>query len=170
MAIDLTLKSTAITNRQATPPVLNNPGIGGPGIAKEVNGYLASLPASLSVTSVIRMVQVPSNAVVSSVRLFSAAQTAGAFDIGVYRTNSDGGAVVDVDLFGSAVSVAAAVDGTEVSNESTNYTIAKRNQQLWEAAGLTEDPKCDFDIALTCATTAVTTGLGAIGLNARYVL
>lgn len=170
MAVDLTLKSTAITNRQATPPVLNNPGNGGAGDVKAVWGYLASMPASLSATSIIRMVQVPSNALVRSVKIYSEAQTAGAFNIGVYRTNNDGGAVVDDDLFGSAVSLASAVDGTEVSNESGNYTIDKRGMQLWQAAGLSSDPGGHLDIALTCNTTAVTTGLGKVGLSADYVV
>lgn len=170
MAIDLTLKGTAITNRQATPAVLNNPGNGGAGVFKEAFGYLASVPASLSITSIIRLVEVPSHARIRSVKLYSAAQTAGAFDVGVYRCNNDAaGVVVDQDFFASAVSCASAVLGTEVSEETATYTIAKRSQQLWEAAGLASDPGGNLDIALTVATTDVTTGLGAIGLSVTYV-
>jgi len=169
MAVDLTLKSTAITNRQATPPVLNDPGQGDGATEKCVFGYLASVTASLSITSVIRLIQIPSNAIVTDLRLSSGAQTAGAFDIGVYRTNADGGAVVDADLFGSAVSCASAVLNVDVLGESTVNTIAKQNQQLWEAAGMSADPRTDLDIALTVATTDVTTGTGAIALRARYV-
>jgi hypothetical protein len=134
-----------------------------------VFGYLASVTASLSITSVIRLIQIPSNAIVTDLRLSSGAQTAGAFDIGVYRTNADGGAVVDADLFGSAVSCASAVLNVDVLGESTVNTIAKQNQQLWEAAGMSADPRTDLDIALTVATTDVTTGTGAIALRARYV-
>lgn len=170
MAIDLTLKSAAITNRQATPVVFNNPGSGGAGVVREVYSFLASVTASLSATSIIRVVQVPSNAYVTSVRLYSAAQAAGAFDCGVYRVNNDGGAVVLADLFGSAVSCASAIDGTEISNESGNYTIAKRAQPLWQAAGLSSDPGGHLDIALTVKTTDVTTGTGAIGLSVRYTI
>jgi hypothetical protein len=110
---------------------------------------------------------------VKDVQLQSGAQTAGAFDIGVYRTNGDGGAVVDVDLFASALSLASALAhgavASHVMEESTNYTLAKQQQPLWQAAGLTVDPKCDFDIALTCATTDVTTGTGGLAISVYYV-
>ena len=169
MAIDLTLKGTAITNREATPPVLSNPGLGVGGIEKCAYGYLASVTAALSITSIIRLVEVPSNAIVTDLRLTSAAQAAGAFDVGVYRNSKDGGAVVDADLFGSAVSCASAVVNSDVLNESTNNTIAKQSQPLWQAAGLSVDPKSTLDIALTVASTDVTTGTGAVGLKVRYV-
>jgi hypothetical protein len=168
MAVDLTLKGTGITNRDATPVVMGNPGAFAPGILREVNGYLASVTASLSTTSIIRLVEVPSNAIVSQVLLYSEAQTAGAFDIGVYRNTRDGGAVVSAAFFASAVSCAAAIDGTDVTNESGTNTIDKRLQPLWQAAGASVDPKSTYDIALTCATTAVTTGTGKIGLKVRF--
>lgn len=172
MAVDLTLKSTAITNRQATPAVLNSPGLGAPGIVRSVQGYLASVTAALSITSIIRMVEVPAHAVVQSVTFAAAAQGAGKFDIGVYRTNADGGAVCDVDLFASAVDCASAVALTDVTNESTNYTLAKQNQRLWEAAGISTEPAPGtmLDIALTVVTTDVTTGAAAVLLKAQYTI
>jgi hypothetical protein len=169
MAVDLTLKSVSITAREATPPTASAPGEGGQGIKKHVSGYFASVTASLSITSVIRMCEVPSNAVVTSVHFQSAAQTAGKFDIGVYRNNDDGGAVADADLFASAVDCASAVVRTDVTNESTNYTTAKQMQPLWEAAGLSADPGGTLDIALTVVTTDVTTGTGAVKVDVEYV-
>lgn len=166
-----TLVSVGITNRNATPPVLNTAGqAGGAAPLYEVFDGVASVTASASVGSTIRCVSVPSNAVVSEVRLFSEAQGAGAFDIGVYRNSRDGGAVVDADFFGSAVSCASAVLGTDVTQESTVNTIAKMKQPLWQAAGLTEDPKGELDIVATCATTAVTTGTGALAIKVKYKL
>lgn len=170
MAIDLTLKSTAITNREATPAVHNSPGAGGAGIARQVYGYIASVTASLSATSVIRLVEVPSNAVVTSVRVSSGAQTAGKFDIGVYRTNRDGGAVVDQDFFTTVLDCASAVIDQECVMKATSAnTIAKRSQPLWQAAGLSADPKCMLDICATVMTTDVTTGTGALGVLVTYV-
>lgn len=169
MAVDLTLKGTAITNRESTPPVLNAPGNGDGADEKCAYGILASVTAALSITSIIRLVQVPSSAIVTDLRLSSAAQTAGAFDIGVYRNNKDGGAVVDQDFFASAVSCAAAVVNVDVLNESTTNTLAKQAQPLWQAVGMSADPKTDLDIACTVATTDVTTGTGAIALRVRYV-
>lgn len=169
MAVDLTLKSVQITNRDATPRVFNNPGLGAGGREKCVVGHLAAVTAALSITSIIRLCEIPSNALVSDLRLTSAAQTAGAFDVGVYRNTADGGAVVDQDFFATAVSCAAAVVNTDVLNESTTNTIAKQSQRLWEALGMSADPRSTLDIALTVAGTDVTTGTGAIALRVRYV-
>ena len=170
MAIDLTLKSVAITNREATPRVANDAGSGGAGIVREVSNYIASVTASLSITSIIRLVEVPSNCRISSIKLFSGAQTAGAFDIGLYRTNGDGGAVVDQDLFGSAVSCASAVAGTDVILESGQTTIAEMHQPLWQWAGASADPKCMYDICAVVTTTDVTTGAAPLGVKVQYVL
>jgi hypothetical protein len=171
MAVDLTLKSTAITNREATPRVQNNPGAGASGTVRQVQGYFASVTASLSDTSVIRMVEVPAHATVTRVIFASAAQTAGNFSIGAYRTNSDGGAVVDMDFFASRIDCASAVALTDVTNESTTNTLAKQNQPLWQALGMTEPAKGTMlDIAATVDTTAVTTGTGAITLKVEYTI
>jgi hypothetical protein len=172
MAIDLTLKSTSITDREAVPSVLQNPGRGGAGIVREVNGYFASVTASLSATSVIRMVEVPAHAVMSALRFASAAQGAGKFDIGLYRTNKDGGAVVDQDFFATDVDCASAVVLTDVLNESTTNTLAKQMQPLWQAAGMSTEPAPGtmLDVCLTVHTTDVTTGTGAVGIKAAYVI
>lgn len=168
MAIDLTLKSGAITNREAVPAVLNTAGAGAAGVLREVMGTLASVTASLTTTSIIRMVEVPSNAIVSQVLFYNAVQASGAVDVGVYRNNKDGGAVVNATFFATAVGIDAAVDGTDITNESTANTQAKRTQPLWQAAGMATDPGGTLDIALTVAT-SVTTGTGAISLKVRYI-
>ena len=172
MAIDLTLKSTAITNREATPRVANNPGSGSAGTVRSVQGYLASVTAALSITSIIRMVEVDAYAIVDALEFQSAAQTAGKFDIGLYRTNTDGGAVVDADFFASVVDCASAVAITGVLNESTTNSIAKQYLPLWNAAGVSTAPPpgTKYDIALTVVTTDVTTGTGAVGIKCRYVI
>jgi len=169
MAIDLTLKGVEITNREASPRVLNNPGLGVGAIEKCAYGYLASVTASLSATSIIRLVSVPSNAIVTDLRISSGAQTAGKFDIGAYRTNGDGGAVVDQDFFATDVDCASAVVNVDILNESTTNTLAKQAQPLWQALGMTSDPKAMLDICATVHTTDITTGTGALALRVRYV-
>lgn len=169
MAVDLTLKSTAIANRQATPRVLNNPGLGVGARERAAYGVLASVPAALSATSVIRMVSVPSNCIIMSLMESSGAQTAGVADIGVYRTNDDGGAVVDADFFGSLVSLAAATVNVDVLNESTTNTLVKQGQPLWQALGMTVDPRSSLDICFTI-TTDITTGLQPLALRVRFVV
>lgn len=171
MAIDLTLKSTAITNREASPRTMNISGAGGAGVKKTVYGYIASVTASLSATSVIRLVEVPSNAYVLSVKVSSGAQTAGKFDIGVYRNNADGGAAVDQDFFTTDLDCASAVIDQECVMKATSAnTLVKRNQPLWQALGLTSDPKTTFDICATVHTTDVTTGTGALGAVVDFVV
>ena len=171
MAVDLTLKSVAITNREATPRVLNNPGEGGTGLQRIAKSYLASVTAALSITSIIRMVEIPAHAHVTDLKFQSAAQGAGKFDIGLYRTNADGGAVVDQDFFASAVDCASAVVITDELNESTSNTIAKQHQPIWQAAGMTEPAKGTMlDVCLVVVATDVTTGTGAVAVQVGYVM
>ncbi len=155
MAIDLTLKSPSITNREATPRVANNPGAGGAGILRVTQGYLASVTASLSGTSVIRLCEIDAYAVVDSVTFASAAQGGGTIDLGLYNTNTDASAVVL----------------TDETNESTTNTIAKQNQPLWQAAGVATAPApgTKYDVCATIATD-ITTGTGAIGVKVKYVI
>jgi hypothetical protein len=117
------------------------------------------------------MCEVPAHATVSRVTFASAAQTAGNLSIGAYRTNADGGAVVDMDFFASRIDCASAVVLTDVTNESTTNTLAKQNQPLWQALGMTEPAKGTMlDIAATVDTTDVTTGAGAIILKVEFVI
>lgn len=171
MAVDLTLKSPSITNREATPRVLNNPGAGGAGVLRTTQGFLASVTASLSITSVIRLCEIPAHATVDRVWFASAAQTAGKFDLGLYRTNADGGAVVDQDFFATAIDCASAVVITDETNESTSNTIAKQSQPIWQAAGMTEpSPGTMLDVCATVVTTDVTTGAGALGAKVHFTI
>lgn len=172
MAVDLTLKSPSITNRESTPKVFNNPGSGSAGVLRVVQGYYASVPAALSDTSVIRLCEIDAYAVVDSVEFASAAQTAGNFSIGCYRTNADGAAAVDMDFFASRIDCASAVAITACTNESTTNTIAKQNQPLWQAMGVATAPApgTKYDVCATVDTTDVTTGTGAIGVKVRYTI
>lgn len=173
MAIDLTLKSTEIANREAIPAVKNNPGNSGRALKKHAYGFIASVPAALSALSIIRFCAVPSNAIVHAVKVFSGAQTAGKFNIGLYRVNKDGGALVIAasdSFFTTDLDCAAAVNGTDVTSlPVTANTILKRSQPLWQALGLAVDPQCDFDVCGTVHTTDVTTGLGAMGISVEFV-
>jgi hypothetical protein len=175
MAVDH-VKSTIITNLDASPAVIPTAGEGGPAPLKFVDGYATAVAAS-SVDATYQICRVPSNAKIKSMILESEAQGAGAFDIGVYyATDGIGGkpvallaaAAISRALFGSAVSLASLVTPIDVVNESTTYSLDKRNQPLWQAAGLSSDPGGNFDIVMTVTTTAVTTGTGKMGLKVLY--
>lgn len=143
------LKSTVVTNLDATPPVRNNPALGA-AMLRAVAGTIESTAAS-SVGSTYRLVRIPSNAIVH--RVIYAADAAGAtgqVDVGIYQTAENGGAVVDADHFASALDPGGgAIAPTDVTHESGVYNIAECNQPLWQALGLSADSNRDYDVALT---------------------
>lgn len=146
--------STQIANAQATPVVKGNPGeaIKGSKLTSAA-GYVANA-ADDSSGSIQRFVRVPSNATIRSVRLWTGdASTAGAVNIGLYRTEEDGGAVVDADLFATTLDLSGGpFVGAEVI-DNAQLTAAEMVMPLWEALGLTSDPQIDYDVATTISTT-----------------
>lgn len=175
MAVE-NLKSTSITSLDT--PTAVTAGKGAPGRLFTVDDYV-TISASASVNSTYRVVRVPSNAKVKSVHLESEAQGAGKVNVSVYYSDSttDGsvagaGAIVPTtgdQFFASDVDLTSAVAPTDVTNESGNYTLDKRNKVFWDALGLSSDPGGYFDIVLVVHTTAVTTGTGKTGLRVSYV-
>jgi hypothetical protein len=174
MAVDH-VKSTFITNADASPAVANTAGEGGPAAIRSIEGSAVGV-ASSSVASTYQFVRVPSNCKVKAIFFESAAQTAGALDLGLYfATDGVGGkptalvaaSAIDQDFFASAIVVSTAVSMTEVSDESTTYTFDKRTQPLWQAVGLTADPGGYFDVVGT-VTTAFTTAAARMGVEVFY--
>jgi hypothetical protein len=161
----VTTKSVPITNRDATPQVIND-GRLEKGMVRRSAGYVTAVNGD-SIGSKYVIAALPPTAIVTSVVLSCAALTSGAADIGVYRNTADGGAVVDADLFASAQSIATALVKSNVTNESGTYTQALQEQPLWQAAGLTANPGGSLDIVITL-TAALTAG-GSIGLEVFYV-
>ena len=151
MAI-LTLNSSAITDFVAVPRVPVSPIKGGEARLHCVVGVVATT-ADATTTSVFRFCRVPSNCAVRSVRLSCAAGTTGGIDIGLHQTAENGGAVVDADLFGSAVAITSARESLEVIDESGEYTYTEQTQPLWQAIGLTTDPHRTYDVSATVTTT-----------------
>ena len=167
MAVEL-LKSVVITNRDAKPSVLND-GRLERSTSKAAEGY-ATPSATASIASIFTLISLPSTAIVQQLYLTNGAVTSAAANIGVYRpTAIDGtaGAVVSVSLFAAAVSLAVAGNNTDVTNQSTTYTVAKQDQPLWQAAGLTADPGGTLDISVTL--TAAATASAAVKLLCFYV-
>lgn len=162
--------SNVIGNAVATPRTPNSPGIGGAAQMMEVAG-LVTCAADDSSSSIHRFVRVPSNARISQL-LFSTgdATTGGAINIGIYQTADHGSAVVDADLFASALDLTGGpMKNLDVTYESDEYTPAESVKPLWEVLGLSSDPCREYDIAATISTTyngAATTQV----LKARYCI
>ena len=147
MAVDA-LKATAITNADATPPVLNNARLTKMQMHESVG--TAQATASASIGSTYRLARIPSNARVSEV-IYSgdAFDTTGAGDIGIYQTAANGGAVVDADFFASALLMTSALPNTAVTHESGVFGVEDVEKPLWEALGLSADPQRNYDVAIT---------------------
>jgi hypothetical protein len=150
-------KSSLITNADAVPAVLNNPRIDGG--FERVKVSTADVTNLDSIGSTYRLFRVPSNAVMTDLRVYCPAITTAATDIGLYRTAKDGGAVVDADLFTSAQVLTSALAGTDVLHESGVFSLANSGKELWDALGLTSDPSVFYDVTMTLTAAAGSTGV-----------
>lgn len=162
--------STAIADMVAIPRVPVNPTKGAAGQLFESAGYVANA-ADDDATSIHRFCRVPSNARVSQVLLTTGdATTAGAINVGLYKTSADGGAVVDADLFASALALTGGpFENSDITYESDEYTEAESVKPLWEVLGLTEDPCIEYDVAATVSTTFQAAAVGQV-IKVRYVI
>lgn len=164
----VTTKSGPITNRDATPVVLNNAAISG-GQLLEAAGTVESVSGDNTGSKYV-FCSVPSNCRVSQVLLYSDdVGTTTIADFGIYRTTADGGAVVDADFFGSAVSLKdGALNGTDITHESGVYNIDDVEKPLWQALGLSADPRVMYDVVGTL--TADSDAAGTVSLKVRYAI
>lgn len=168
------VKSTLITNRDASPKVLTDSYVSG-GELRESEGYVA-VASGDSIASVYRICKVPSNARVTALLLQNTAITSGAGNIGVYwptviptgsfipGTNA---AAISASLFGAAVSIASATTVPVNQINQAVVTIANQELPLWQLAGLAADPGIDLDICI--ALTAAAAANGFMSLKAHYM-
>lgn len=167
MAVTTTEHSAIIDALDANPPTLVLPGVMGGNVKVQI--ARVSIADNDSVASIYRMFRVKSSDTVLSIKYFTAdTLTAMAADIGLYRTVRDGGAVVDVDAYASAVSLATAnvLAGVEVSYEARGVTVI--GQQVWDDIGsATTDAHLEYDIALTITTQV--TDPGTLTMMMLYV-
>jgi hypothetical protein len=154
MAVEA-VKSTLITNADALPAVLNSPRVDGG--FERIEVATVAITNADSVGSTYRMFRVPSNAVVTDLRIYAPdIGTTTISDIGLYRTAKDGGAVVDANFFADALSLKdGALNGVDVLHEGGGFfTIANSGKELWDALGLTSDPSVFYDVAFTLTAAA----------------
>lgn len=163
----VSISSTQITNRDASPRVINNSRIS-KGAMQSSCGTLEATAAN-DIGSKYKMCQIPSNARISQVLLScDSLGTTGAADIGIYQTTDNGGLVVDADHFASAVVLTSALKNSDVTYESGVYDIDDVEKPLWEALGLSADSRRDYDLVLTL--TAANVSAGTISLQVSYVI
>lgn len=163
-----TVKSTMVTNFEAIPQVMNNLVN-----QKVIVDKIALLTTSMDdVGDVILMCPIESNAKIIRIGVLNDALAASglAYNVGLYYSGIGGsqkkngktsGTVVDADNIGTAVafSTARLVLG-DLRFEADD--IVNVSKEMWEVAGLTEDPGGHFYIGLTCSTVATTPAAGDI--------
>jgi hypothetical protein len=119
-----------------------------------------------SIGSIYKFFTVKSNDVIRQILIDNATTTAGAGNIGLYRTTADGAAVVSVSLFAAALALTAnrAVD---ITRQSGTITEANMEKRIWELLGLSADPQLEYDVCLTLTAAATTTG--AVCLSSEII-
>lgn len=173
------LKSTIISNRDATPKVFTDSFLDG-GKMVETQGSV-KVGTSDSANSYYRLVQVPSNARVS--QLYWQADAIGTsagmiVDLAVWYPTSiptgganflasgSSGAILSSSIFAGNLTANSAIALTEITNQSLNYLIPLQETPLWNVLGFASDPELDFDLGFV--TRVATGAAGYIGLRARY--
>lgn len=159
-------KATVVTNADAKPVDLSGAYLAH-GRLRDVVGTVEAVSGD-SIGSTYRLGRVWSGSRISEVLLSCDAITTCAGDVGLYDiADVNGGAVVDADLFASAQSLAAALNDLNVTHESGVFNIDDVEKRLWEALGLSADPKKWYDVVVTL--TAAAGSAGTVSLKTRYV-
>jgi len=176
-----TKKSDNIVNIESNPIVIVDKKVG---LLKQVMDE-----AELAVTNtddigdIILLGPVPSNAVVTSIKLFNDALDTHstptlAADVGVYYSGignivagqpKASGVVVNANCIATAITDlrAAVKTGTEVRFEAAN--IDTIDKELWEVAGLTADCGGMLYIGLTLTAAAATGAAGGVKMVVQYI-
>lgn len=148
----VTVKSFAITNRDASPKVRNDAAHAKASLRSFVGA--AAIANGDSVGSKYILGSIPSNAIVHSLLLSTSADmgTTTTANIGLYQvTAADGtaGAVVDADFFKATADFkTGAITDSEVANGNV-ITLANSYKKVWELLGLTSDPNLMYDVVAT---------------------
>lgn len=153
--------STRIANATASPVVMDNVNNNHGRSRRQV--ATVELVSGDSIGSTIRMAKLHSSWAISEIVLYCDAITTCAADVGLYLSN--GGAVVDVDAYASAQSLATAITvGTNIAYEARN--IDKIENLIWQDAGQTKDPGVYYDLTLTL--TAAAGSAGTVSVEVYY--
>lgn len=159
--------SQGLTNRDASPRVLTNSRISG-GHIRSARGVVA-IASGDSANSTYRVLSLPSDAVMSSVRVSAPdIGTTTAADIGLYRNTTDGGAVVAQTFFKAGFVLNAGPYLKVETLTGNTVTTANAEQPLWQLLGLTADPMVSYDLVLTLSGAA--DAAGSVLVEADYLV
>lgn len=172
----VTRYSTVITNRDASPKVLEDAWLSGGGV-QESTGYVLCGVAD-NLTSKYIMCTVPSNARVTNLNFqCQSLGTSCTLDIGVaYPTfipvgsglsAANANVIINTTVFAAALAVNSVTETTDLISNA-KIPINAQEQPLWFMAGLSSDPGIDLDIVIYVHASVTTAGY--VGLKAKYVM
>lgn len=173
------LKSTLISNRDATPKVLSDSFLS--------NGFFSETIGSVKIGSsdpagtFYRLIQVPSNARLTQLywQTDTILSNSCRLDVGVWYPTvlpvgganflaaGSSGAFIGTSFFANGLNPSAAIIAlTDITNQSGNYLVPLQETPLWNVLGFTSDPEIDFDMGISVAV--ANSVAGYVGLKARY--
>ena len=161
-------KSTAITNNDSTPAVMNDARLDGAVVREKVG--TVEIAAADDNDSVYRMVRLHSSWRLSEVTRFNDAITSGTdFNIGFWDTAENGGALILENALADAVSLASAslTGVSEMYEAGSGVGVEDIEQRIWQMAGLTSDPNKFVDLCYKGV--AVGSGAGTLSVRVRFV-
>jgi len=135
---------------------------------KRASIILDLAPTAFTIADIARLMTFKPNDRIVEIFVSASGGTAVAADLGIYLAGSaHDGAVVDVDRFASAITLAGTVARTERLIESTNIVDTDRGKMLWELLGLSAqpDPWVEYELAFT-ATATLTTADALVNVEA----
>ena len=146
-----------VTNFVATPQVKNS-SQQLHGVKRIAQGTIALAAGDLSATDTVMLAPIPTNASISSIKLFNDDLDSGSTnttDVGLYTTAI---AAVDDDAYAAASQVlrTASTTGNEMAFLARN--INKCGQKVWQDAGQSSDPGGYYYVALTFDAAGDTAG------------
>ncbi len=159
-------KSTIVTNKDATPPKANDNVLDG----GRLKGFHATVEVAAADDdgSTLRMFRVHSSWLISRLEVFNDAITAGtSYDVGLYQTAENGGAVKAATAYASVVDMSTArVVPLDVTFEARN--IDQMEKRVWQDAGDASDPNRFYDVVLRANT--IGTAAGTISMRMQAMV
>jgi hypothetical protein len=179
------LKSSAITNLDALPPVRATAGLGGKAELLSVYGSITPTTGVLT-GSTYRFVRVPSNCSIKHVLIdYTGTITTFTGDVTLYYSDDtidevgasagDTGVVNSLSttaaLFAHALALGSQTAGVvvDITSQNVAYTPTMKTEPLWQAAGLTTDPGGFFDITFA-ETSTESESAAVIGVEVQYTM
>lgn len=140
-----------------------NPALVEGGIQRSTS-MVISIANGDSIGSTYRLMQVPSWHRIRSILMYAGPVTGCSINIGLYRTEMDGGAVVLANAYVDQRAITANTF-TGVQLAAQQRTQDKFGQQVWQDAGYATDPRLMLDLVVTLTAAAASNNTVAFDIG-----